>query len=55
MKRFLSIILMTTVLFTGGQTMANALNVEQESIAEVAAYAARGNQEGLKKSYYQRT
>ena len=50
MKRFLSIILMTTVLFTGGQTMANALNVEQESIAEVAAYAARGNQEGLKKA-----
>lgn len=50
MKRFLSIILVTTVLFTGGQTMAKALNAEQESIAEVAAYAARGNQEGLKKA-----
>ncbi len=50
MKRFLSIILMTTVLLTGGQTMAKTLNVEQESIAEVAAYAARGNQEGLKKA-----
>ena len=50
MKRFLSIILMTTVLLTGGQTMAKALNTEQESIAEVAAYAARGNQEGLKKA-----
>ena len=50
MKRFLSIILMTTVLLTGGQTMAKALNAEQESIAEVAAYAARGNQEGLKKA-----
>lgn len=30
--------------------MAKALNAEQESIAEVAAYAARGNQEGLKKA-----
>jgi len=30
--------------------MAKTLNVEQESIAEVAAYAARGNQEGLKKA-----
>ena len=50
MKKFLSIILVTTVLLTGGQTMAKTLNVEQESIAEVAAYAARGNQEGLKKA-----
>ena len=50
MKRFLSIILVTTVLLTGGQTMAKTLNAEQESIAEVAAYAARGNQEGLKKA-----
>ena len=50
MKRFLSIILMTTVLLTGGQTMAKALNAEQQAIAEVAAYAARGNQEGLKKA-----
>ena len=30
--------------------MAKTLNMEQESIAEVAAYAARGNQEGLKKA-----
>lgn len=30
--------------------MAKTLDVEQESIAEVAAYAARGNQEGLKKA-----
>lgn len=50
MKKFLSIILVTTVLLTGGQTMAKTLNMEQESIAEVAAYAARGNQEGLKKA-----
>ena len=50
MKRFLSIILMTTVLLTGGQTMAKTLNAEQQAIAEVAAYAARGNQEGLKKA-----
>ncbi len=50
MKRFLSITLLTTALLTGEQTMAKALNAEQESIAEVAAYAARGNQEGLKKA-----
>ena len=30
--------------------MAKALNAEQQAIAEVAAYAARGNQEGLKKA-----
>ena len=50
MKNFLSIILMTTVLLTGGQTMAKALNAEQKSIALAASYAALGNQTGLKQA-----
>jgi len=50
MKRFLSIILMTTVLLTGGQTMANALNADQQAIAEAAAYTALGNQTELKQA-----
>ena len=48
MKKFLLTLTMSVIL--GGNVMANALNTEQESIAEVAAYAARGNQEGLKKA-----
>ncbi|MBP3686877.1 MAG: carboxymuconolactone decarboxylase family protein [Alphaproteobacteria bacterium] len=39
------------MLFLGGNAMAeNALNAKQKSIAEAAAYAARGNQAGLKQA-----
>lgn len=49
-KVFTSFIL-GTMLFWGGNAMAeNALNVKQKSIAEVASYAARGDQTGLKKA-----
>ena len=50
MKKFLAIMLMTTTFFLGGKTMADTLNKEQQSIAAVASYAARGNQDGLKSA-----
>lgn len=48
MKKFLLTLTMSVIL--GGNVMANALNVEQESIAEVAAYVALGNQTDLKQA-----
>ena len=43
-------ILITTIvsIILGGNAMANALNDEHQSIAKVSAYAATGNQSGLK-------
>lgn len=49
-KVLISLIL-GVMLFTGGNAMAEgALNAKQKSIAEVASYAARGNQSGLKQA-----
>ena len=48
MKKFLLTLLMSVVL--GGNVMANALNAEQQAIAEAAAYAALGNQTELKQA-----
>ncbi len=40
-----------TMLFLGGNAMAeNVLTLKQKSIAEAAAYSARGNQDGLKQA-----
>ena len=44
------ITLIVSAILTGGNTMANALNDKQQSIAEVSAYAALGNQDGLKQA-----
>ena len=48
MKKFLLTLTMSVIL--GGNVMANALNVEQQAIAEAAAYAALGNQTELKQA-----
>ncbi len=53
MKLFqiLTLLILGITLLTGGKTMAeNILNTQQKSIATVASYAARGNQDGLKKA-----
>ncbi len=48
MKKFLLTLTMSIIL--GGNVMANALNAEQQAIAEAAAYAALGNQTELKQA-----
>lgn len=48
MKKFLLTLTMSVIL--GGNVMANALNAEQQAIAEAAAYAALGNQTELKQA-----
>jgi alkylhydroperoxidase/carboxymuconolactone decarboxylase family protein YurZ/quercetin dioxygenase-like cupin family protein len=51
MKKVLTTVLGAIMLFLGENAMANnALSTKQKSIATVASYAARGNQEGLKKA-----
>ena len=51
LKKVLSTLIIGTSLFLGENTMAeNSLNIKQQSIAEAAAYAARGDQKGLKKA-----
>lgn len=51
MKKIRFLLILGTVLFFGENVMAQeALNIKQQSIAEAASYAARGNQEGLKKA-----
>lgn len=51
LKKVLSTIIIGTSLFLGENTMAeNILNAKQQSIAEAAAYAARGDQKGLKEA-----
>lgn len=51
LKKVLSTIIIGTSLFLGENTMAeNSLNAKQQSIAEAAAYAARGDQKGLKEA-----
>lgn len=51
LKKILSTLVLGTSLFLGENAMAeNALNNKQQSIAEVAAYAARGDQTGLKQA-----
>lgn len=50
-KKLWALIILSISLFLGGNAMAeNALNAKQQSIATVASYAARGNQEGLKQA-----
>lgn len=50
-NKILTSFILGTMLFLGGNAMAeNALNAKQKSIAEAAAYAARGNQSGLKQA-----
>lgn len=50
-NKVLTSFILGTMLFWGGNAMAeNALNAKQKSIAEAAAYAARGNQAGLKQA-----
>lgn len=50
-KKLWALIILSISLFLGGNAMAeNALNAKQKSIATVASYAARGNQEGLKQA-----
>ena len=39
-----------SMVLTGGNVMAASLNVKQQSIAEISAYAALGNQVGLKEA-----
>ncbi len=48
MKKFLITLLMSVLL--GGNAMANALNAEQQAIAEAAVYTALGNQTELKQA-----
>ena len=48
MKKFLIILVMS--VFLGENVMAENLTKEQQAIAEVAAYAALGNQSGLKQA-----
>lgn len=48
MKKFL--MTLAIFMFIGGNTMANALNTEQQAIAEAAAYTALGNQTELKQT-----
>lgn len=48
MKKFLLTLVLSIIL--GGNAMANALNTEQQAIAEAAAYAALGNQTELKQA-----
>lgn len=51
LKKVLSTLIIGTSLFLGENTMAeNSLNAKQQSIAEAAAYAARGDQKGLKEA-----
>lgn len=50
-KKILALFILGIMLFTGENTMAEtALNDKQKSIATVASYAARGNQNGLKQA-----
>lgn len=50
-NKVLTSFILGTMLFFGGNAMAeNVLNAKQKSIAEAAAYAARGNQAGLKQA-----
>lgn len=50
-NKILTSFMLGAMLFWGGNAMAeNALNAKQKSIAEAAAYAARGNQAGLKQA-----
>lgn len=50
-KKVLSALILVTLLFSGEIAMAEtALNAKQKSIAAVASYAARGNQDGLKQA-----
>ena len=48
MKKFLLTLTMSVIL--GGNVMANALNAEQQAIAEAATYVALGNQTELKQA-----
>lgn len=51
LKRILTVVMLSSILFLGENAMAeNALNTKQKSIAKVASYAARGNQDGLKQA-----
>ena len=50
MLKKILITLIVSAILTGGNAMANALNDKQQSIAEVSAYAALGNQDGLKQA-----
>ena len=46
-----NILLIATLLLFGGNTMAaEVLSTQQQSIAQAAAYTARGNQDGLKQA-----
>lgn len=50
-KKILTSFILGAMLFTGDNAMAEtALNAKQKSIATVASYAARGNQNGLKQA-----
>lgn len=50
-KKIMALFILGIMLFTGENTMAEtALNAKQKSIATVASYAARGNQNGLKQA-----
>lgn len=50
-KKILTSFILGAMLFTGDNAMAEtALNAKQKSIATVASYAARGNQDGLKQA-----
>lgn len=50
-KKFLTILILSVSLFSGEKAMAeNALTDKQQSIAEAASYAARGDQVGLKQA-----
>ena len=49
--QILTSLILGITLLTGGKAMAeNILNTQQKSIATVASYAARGNQQGLRKA-----
>lgn len=50
-KKILTSFILGAMLFTGDNAMAEtALNAKKKSIATVASYAARGNQDGLKQA-----
>ena len=48
MKNFLMVFIIS--MFLGGNAMAEKLTTKQQSIAEVSAYAASGQQTGLKEA-----
>lgn len=50
MKKIILTVIGSAFLLLGGNAMADTLTTKQQTITEVAAYTALGNQDGLKKA-----